>query len=338
MTSEHSHDNGNGNGHVHAQATSEMAAAASKWLDSLGADQKAKATFDYMDGERVFWYYPPMNRHGLSLRDMDENQRKLAYAIMETGLAPRAYQQATRIIDHELILREVENAAGIVSFRRDPELYYWTVFGEPGGEDPWAWRVEGHHVSLHYSIWKDKVISATPFFFGANPSEVQSGPQKGTRILGDREDLALGLINSMDAGQTSTAVIYDEAPFDILTYNASKPIFAKEEGLAASKMNGTQQEMLMALVTEYVSTIRDDVAQGKMAALQEQGIGGLHFAWGGGKERYTKHYYRIHGGDFVVEYDNRQNDANHIHSVLRDVENDFASDVLREHLLMYHVL
>lgn len=336
MTAEHTH---NGNGHAHPQAVSQMSAAASAWLNSLSADQKAKATFEYMDGERIFWYYPPMNRHGLALRDMNDNQRKLAFKIMETGLTPKAYRLATQIIEHEAILKVVEDEANIVSFRRDSELYYFTVFGDPtDGENPWAWRAEGHHVSLHYSLWGDKVISTTPFFFGANPSEVLAGPQKGLRILGDREDLGLELIQSMDSGQRSKAIIYDDAPFDILTYNSARPVFPKEEGLPGSQMSGTQQELMMAVISEYIAGIRDDVAADKMAQVREKGLANFHFAWGGGTERFSKHYYRIHADNFVIEYDNRQNEANHIHSVLRDVENDFANDVLREHLILYHVL
>jgi hypothetical protein len=337
MTTQHQH--GNGNGHAHPQAAAQMAEAASRFLESLSPQQKAKATYEYLDGERIFWYYPPLNRHGLPLRDMDESQRKLAYAVMESGLTPRAYKQAVQIIDHEVILGEIEKAAGMITFKRDPELYYFTVFGEPGStETPWGWRVEGHHVSLHFSIWGDKVISTTPFFFGSNPAEVRSGPQKGLRILADRQDLALELVNSFDSSQKSRAIIYDDAPWDILNYNSSRPVFAKEEGLPASRMNGTQREMLMTLITEYVSTVREDVAQDKLAAIREQGLDGFHLAWAGGTQKTDKHYYRIHGGNFVVEYDNRQNEANHIHSVLRDVDNDFANDVLREHLLLYHVL
>lgn len=334
MGNQHTHENG----HAHARAAEDMAAAAAAWLDGLSTEQRAKATYEYMDGERVFWYYPPLNRHGLALRDMDDEQRKLAYGIMESGLTPRAYKQAAQIIDHETILGKLEKERGVVSFVRDPELYYFTVFGEPGGADPWAWRVEGHHVSLHYSVWGDNVISTTPFFFGANPAEVPQGPQQGLRILGDRQDIALEMVNGLSSEQRRRAVIYPEAPYDILTYNSSRAVFPQEEGLPGSQMNGAQREMLMTIINEYVTTIREDVAQDKLNAIREQGLDDFYFAWGGGLENNTKHYYRIHGGNFVVEYDNRQNDANHIHSVLRDEENDFANDVLREHLLLYHVL
>ena len=334
MGNQHTHENG----HAHAQAAADMAAAAAAWLNSLSPYQRAKATYEYMDGERVFWYYPPLNRHGLALRDMDAAQRKRAYGIMESGLTPRAYKQASQIIDHETILGKLEKERGVVSFVRDPELYYFTVFGEPGGAEPWAWRVEGHHVSLHYSVWGDNVISTTPFFFGANPAEAPQGPQQGLRILGDRQDLAMELVNGLTSEQRRRAVIYPEAPYDILTYNSSRAVFPQEEGLPGSQMNGVQREMMMTIINEYVTTIREDVAQDKLNAIREQGLDDFYFAWGGGLENNTKHYYRIHGGNFVVEYDNRQNDANHIHSVLRDEENDFANDVLREHLLLYHVL
>jgi hypothetical protein len=323
---------------AHTQAATQMAEAANKWLKSLSSQQKARATYHYADGERIFWYYPPLNRHGVPLRDMDKNQRELAYRIMASGLSEEAYRRAKLIIDHESVLGPLEKEQGHVTFVRDPELYYWTVFGEPGGKDPWAWRVEGHHVSLHFSIWGDKVLSTTPFFFGANPAEVRKGPKQGLRILGTREDLAFELVDSLDAGQRARAIIYDRAPLDILTYNSSKVSLPAEEGLPASRMSGTQKELLMALLTEYISQVRGDVAQEKLDAFKKQGIDHLYLAWAGPTERSKEHYYRLHGGNFVVEFDNRQNGANHIHSVLRDVENDFAQDVMRDHLLMYHVL
>ena len=316
-----------------------MTKAAERFVESLSGDQRDKTVYEYMDGERIFWYYPPVNRHGLPLRDMDDDQRQLAYSLMETGLTEDSFEKAKLIIEHESVLGPLEKEAGIISFVRDPDLYYWTVFGDPGSDsEPWGWRVEGHHISLNFSLWGDKFISMTPFFFGANPAEVRKGPKKGLRILDAREDLGFELMNNLDKGQTSTATIYSEAPYDILTYNASRASLPPEEGLPASKMNDTQKEILRSLVNVYVNQVRSDMANDKWARLEAEGFDGLHWAWGGPTEEGNAHYYRIHGGNFVVEFDNRQNGANHIHSVWRDVENDFANDVLREHLLLYHVL
>jgi hypothetical protein len=335
MTTAHTHDHP----HTHPQAASEMRGVALALLNSLDATQKAAINYSYHDGERIFWYYPPLNRHGLALRDMSEEQRGLAYALMATGLTEDSNRQAQLIIEHEAVLGPLEEEQGQVTFRRDALLYSWTIFGDPGSDaEPWGWRVEGHHVSLHYSVWGDRVLSVTPFFFGANPAEVRKGPKQGLRILGTSQDIALELMESLDAGQKSRAIIYDEAPADIITFNSSKASLPKEEGLPATAMSGTQREMLMALASEYVTRIRSDLAEDKLNALRQGGLEKIHLAWGGPVDRTQPHYYRLHGGDFVVEYDNRQNGANHIHSVLRDVNNDFAADVLRDHLLLYHVL
>ena len=321
------------------RAGAAMRQAAAGFVDSLDAERRAKTIYDYMDGERIFWYYPPTNRHGLPLRDMSEDQRDLALRLMQAGLSERAYEQAVGIIDLEVILGEIERAAGRTAFKRDPELYYWTIFGDPTGDElPWGWRVEGHHISLNFSLWGDGLLSLTPLFFGTNPAEVRDGPQAGLRILDRREDLAFDLMASLDAEQTERAVIYPEAPWDILTFNASRAVMPAYEGLPASEMDDDQRAVLDRLIDTYVDQAPTDLAHDRRARIAATGCEGMHVAWAGPVRKGEPHYYRIHGGNFLVEFDNRQNGANHIHSVWRDVENDFANDVLGDHLILYHVL
>ena len=326
-------------GTVEAGASaSGMTEAARAFLDGLDEQQRGAAAYEYLDAERIFWYYPPANRHGLPLRDMTEPQREAALELLRSGLTERAYEQARGIIDLETTLGEIERGAGARSFVRDPELYYWTVFGEPGqAESPWGWRVEGHHVSLHFSLWDDRFISVTPFFFGANPAEVRQGPKQGLRLLDDRETLAYELMRSLDGAQRETATIYPEAPWDIITFNSSRATLPPEEGLAASELAAPQRELLRKLMGVYVDQVRPDMAAERWRRI-EADLDRLHWAWAGPLDPAEPHYYRIHGGNFVVEFDNRQNGANHIHSVWRDVENDFANDVLGRHLLLFHVL
>ena len=269
---------------------------------------------------------------------MAQPQRNLAMELLATGLTEDSNRQARLIIKHEDVLGPLEEEWGQITFARDPELYYWTVFGDPGRGDPWGWRVEGHHLSVHYSVWGDQVIAVTPFFLGANPAEVRKGSKAGLRILGRREDLAIELIGSLDVGQRAKAVIHDKAPWDILGYNSSKQAIHDDEGLAARDMNGTQQEILMTLIAEYVNGAPPPVAEQRLAAIRESGLDDFRLVWAGGLDRSRDHYYRIHGGQFIVEFDNTQNEANHIHSVWREVENDFAQDVLRDHRMLYHVL
>ena len=177
---EHVHDSSPNHKHgPHSQAAAQMREAALKFLETLSAEQKTRAAFRYMDGERIFWYYPPMNRHGLMLLDMEPGQREAAFALMASGLSQRANEQAKLIIDHELVLGPLEIEQKVVTYERNPLRYSWTIFGDPAGTEPWGWRVEGHHVSLHYSIWGDDVVSVTPFFFGSNPVEVRKGPNPG---------------------------------------------------------------------------------------------------------------------------------------------------------------
>ena len=324
--------------HPHAQISAAMVDASRRWLASLDSAQRSKATYHYMDGERIFWYYPPLNRHGLPLRDMNENQRSLAMALLATGLTDESAQQARLIIEHEEVLGPLEAEAGRVTWPRDPELYYWTIFGEPGRAEPWGWRAEGHHLSVHYSVWGDQVIAVTPFFFGANPAEVPKGDKEGLRILSRREDIAIDLMATLDASQRSKAVIHNQAPWDILGYNSSKQPLHNGEGLAAADMNGAQRELLMTLISEYVNGVPAPVAEQRLAQIRDAGLDDYRLVWAGGLDRSRDHYYRIHGGPFIVEFDNIQNGANHIHSVWRDVENDFAQDILRDHHLMYHIL
>ena len=324
--------------HPHAYVSAAMVDSARRWLASLDASQRSKATYHYLDGERIFWYYPPLNRHGLPLRDMDDRQRALALELLATGLTEDANRQARLIIEHEDVLGPLEAEWGQVTWPRDPQLYYWTVFGEPGRAEPWGWRAEGHHLSVHYSVWGDQVIAVTPFFFGANPAEVRKGPKEGLRILARREDLAIELINSLDANQRRRAIIHDKAPWDILGYNASKQPVHNDEGIAGRDLNGAQQEILMTLIAEYVNGVPAPVAEQRLAAIRDTGLDDYRLIWAGGTDRARDHYYRIHGGQFIVEFDNIQNGANHIHSVWRDVENDFAQDVLRDHRMLYHIL
>ena len=313
-----------------------MAAACSDLLESLDGEQRARATFPYLDGERLFWYYPPLNRHGLPLLAMSDEQQGLAKRIMEVSLSAKGYEQACAIIDHELILGEQERTEGSLHWARDPGRYYFTIFGDANGADPWGWRAEGHHLSLHFSVWGRRVISMTPFFFGSNPAEVLHGPRRGLRILARREDLAFELMESLDRGQQSKAIIYDKAPHDILTYNSTRAVLPREEGLPAHRLDAAQRALLTALVETYVGQVRSDVARHKLEHLRSEGVDHLHVAWAGPVARREGHYYRIHGGNFLVEFDNCQNQANHVHSVWRDLENDFAQDVLRDHLLLYH--
>jgi hypothetical protein len=303
-----------------------MAEAAKNFLAALTPEQKTKATYEFQDEERFDWHFIPKPRKGLPFKEMTSPQRLLAQALLNSGLSQRGYMKATSIMSLEQILYEVENK----SPNRDSDLYFVTLFGQPG-DARWGWRVEGHHLSLNFTVGTDQVLGVTPSFYGANPAQILSGPRKGLRVLGGEEDLARKLVTSFNDDQRTLAVITNVAPRDIITGANRKAQTLEPMGIAAAKLQKSQQDMLFAVVKEYVFRYRNELAEADLKAIQEAGAAKIYFAWAGGLEPGQGHYYRIQGPTFLLEYDNTQDKANHIHSVWRDLRNDFGEDVLRQH-------
>src|SRR6266540_2691798 len=328
------------------RSSSTMAGAATKFLATLTPEQRQQATFAFNSDERLHWHFIPTGpapmfpRNGLTIKEMSEPQRKLAHDLLKAGLSQRGYLTASSIMDLETILGALEaeqRAAATQPARgtpivRDPERYFFSVFGTPSTHDTWAWRVEGHHISLHFTVVNGTLVAGAPTFFGSNPAEVREGPKKGTRILGMEEDAARALLEALDASQKSTAIINATAPGDMLTMNKLKIDPLSPMGISASALNDKQRELLTKLIDVYTGFMAPDIAADRLAKLKKAGVDKIGFAWAGETERGKKHYYRIQGPTFLVEYDNTQNDGNHVHSVWRDFEGDFGRDLLREHL------
>jgi TonB family protein len=306
-----------------------MAQAANKFLASLTPEQKAKANLDFADENRRDWTVVPRDRKGVPLKDLDENQRRLAMDFMKTGLGNSGYQKATTIMSLEPVLAQLEGPNR--RFPRDPELYYFSIFGTPSPQAPWGWRVEGHHISLHFTIVKGEMLSNTPLAFGANPAEVREGERKGLRALAGEEDRGRDLILALDEKQRAVAIFDQKAPSDILTLAKIKADPLKPEGVPAGQMNKQQKALLEKLIGEYLARMPQDVAAERSKKMRAAGFDKIHFAWAGGVNKGDPHYYRIQSPTFLIEYDNTQNNANHIHSVWRDFNGDFGEDLLREH-------
>ncbi len=315
------------------KTSANMAGAAHNFLVALSADQKAKATFAMDSEERLNWHFIPRERKGLPLKEMDGAQRALAEAFMSTGLSQRGYMKATTIMSLEQVLKEIEKGGTNV---RDPERYFFSVFGEPSESGTWGWRVEGHHLALNFAIVKGQMVASSPTFFGDNPADVKQGPRRGLRTLAREEDLARDLLNLLDAKQKTAAVIDKTAPKDILTYNKRKIDPENPKGISGSKLTKKQGEALMALLEEYAGDMPEDLASARMEAVKKAGLDKIYFSWAGGPDRGQGHYYMVQGPTFLVEYDNTQNDANHIHSVWRDYKGDFGMDLLAAHYQESH--
>ena len=306
------------------------------WRDALGPDLTKKATFDFVGKERTDWNFVPMDRVGVNWHEMNLEQRRAAHSLLRTALSSQGFFKAVTIMSLEEELRRLEADRPGVEQIRDPEKYWFALFGDPNsgdpaGNEPWGWRVEGHHLSLNFSSVTGQVVSVTPAFFGTNPAELSSGPRAGLRVLGAEEDLARELITSCDKEQLKTAIIAEAAPSDVIAMPGLEIKFGEPEGISADQMNDKQQAVLRKLLDELIGNFDDELKEKALHELEHAGFDKLHFAWAGSVKLGEGHYFRIHGPTLVIEYDNTQNDANHAHLVWHSPGNNFGADFLRRH-------
>ena len=306
-----------------------MAAAANEFLQTLSSQQKDKIQFAFNSDERYNWHYIPKSRKGLPLKELSEAQKKAAMALLRTALSDTGFQKTTSIMKLEAILREVEGRP-VDDDHRDPGKYYFSVFCDPAADSIWGWRLEGHHISFNFSAKDNSLISGTPGFLGTNPAIVLSGPDKGLYILKNEAELGLELLHSLDAGQLKKAVISDNAPLEIITEAKRKAMIDKPEGVLYSELNTEQQKLFIQLLSIYIHRYTKLFAETMMKEIETAGLNNLRFAWAGVQQTGigNPHYYRIHGPTIIIEYDNTQNNANHIHTVIRDLKNDFGDELL----------
>jgi hypothetical protein len=346
-----------------------MTEAAAAWLDTLEPQQRAKALLDFDDSEeRTSWAYFPRLTKGLPLLEMDARQDKLAHSLLTRALSFHAYAKVVTVMASESLVNLMEK--GRLDAFRDPGRYFLTIFGSPGSER-WGWRFEGHHVVLNFTLVDGEIVSPTPLFIGAQPAEVPHGHSMVLRPCADEEDAARELLGSLDVERRRQAVICDIAPPDFVLMNSpvvsetvlpgeieAPPLLANivaeakampaeqrealrfqrehPRGLPASAMDAAQRELLSDLIDVYVQRLPELLAGIERERIDRAGIEGVHFAWAGETERRRPHYYRLQGPSFLVEFDNTQNDANHVHTVWRDPARDFGGDLLRHHIATRH--
>ena len=306
---------------------SRMQTAAQDYLSTLSASELGQGTWGLSADERFDWHFVPRERYGVRIKDMTNEQRVAAHALLKSVLSSQGYLKATGVMQLEGVLGMIEERPE----RRDPEDYYFNVFGDPTDGDGWAWRFEGHHISLNFTAAGDGLPSVTPAFFGSNPHVVPEGPNAGHRLLGAEEELARELMGLLDQRQLQATIFDDEAPSDIFTGNSREASIQNYQGISIASLTDEQRRAFMELLEEYLHNARHDVAHVQMQRIREAGMDNLYFGWAGSTKPGEGHYYRIHGPTILIEYDNVQGGANHVHSVWRDFQDDFGADLLRRH-------
>jgi hypothetical protein len=321
-----------------AVAAPALVPAVAAWIDSLVPEQRARALRPMEDKRRTDWHFiPKFDRKGLSLREMNPAQQRLAMEVLRSVVSQSGYEKSAAIMQLDEILRiiEAEKAKNI----RDPERYFFTIFGTPVAQGGWALSVEGHHLSLNFVIRDGRIVDSTPQFMGANPAQVKTTfaglPGNGTRVLRDEEEVAFELVGSLDAVQRAKALIATEPPKEIRAAGAPQPPSEPAVGIGFAELSAGQRQILRRLIDAYGGSMMADVAAERLALIEAadggpagRGWDAVRFAWAGSLKPGIGHSYRVEGPTFVIEFVNVQpdaegNPANHIHCVWRDKTGDF---------------
>jgi hypothetical protein len=318
-----------------------MCREAEAWLESLDESQRRVAHKAYADASRTGWHFIPKNdRKGVQLRDMTPSQEQAALRLLRSALSQAGYDKSIAIMELDEILRVQEGQAA--RNVRDPKRYYFTIFGDPAADGTWGLSVEGHHLSLNFTVRDGRVVDSTPQFMGANPAIVRRAlpglPPEGTRVLRDEEALAFELVRSLPEPLRARAVIANEAPAEIRAAGEPQPPIGPPAGVSMAELPPQSQSLLRRLVETYCAAMPEEVAVERLRLIEKgpnesagvvhHGWSDVHFAWAGSLEPGVGHSYRVEGPTFVIEFVNVQpdaegNPANHIHCVWRDKSGDF---------------
>jgi hypothetical protein len=315
-----------------------LAALAHSFIQTLNKEQQLKTIYPFESAERFnFHFIPKTDRKGININSLTDKQRTAGLKLLSSCLSREGFDKANSIMQLETILKALEKRAEDDHYR-DTGNYYFLIFGQPEAGSVWGWRFEGHHISYSFSANKNQLVSGTPGFFGSNPAIVKEGPEKGRQILKREADLAFDLLHSLTAMQKETAILPGTAPNDILSFVQKNPAIENNQGIRYNDLDAAQQEKLRSLINVYIHRYTRLFAESMLKDIQQEGLDKLRFLWIGSLEpdNGKAHYYRIQGPTLLIEYDNSQNNANHVHSVLRDLKNDFGGNALIEHYQREH--
>ncbi len=313
----------------------DLSQKANAFLTTLSPELKTQAMFPLNDPERFNFNFVPLARKGPTFNDFNEQQKTSALSLLRASLSEQGYKKSIDIMELEKVLIIIERQTSESRYR-DPLNYHFSIFGTPTPDKPWGWRFEGHHITINFASTEGQMVSSTPSFFGSNPGIVRIEEQKGKQVLKLESELALALVNSFTAEQLKVAKFSPEAPKEIITGNNRKATNIEPRGISFKALSSDQKKDFLQLLEVFVNNYQLGFSKTLMAKIKKAGMENLSFAWAGGLTFEVPQYYRIQGPMLLIEYDNIQNNSNHVHTIVRDLTNDFAEDILREHYLKEH--
>lgn len=334
--------------------------AAMGLFDSLDADQRTRVLLPHNDPGHTHWsFLPESGRHGLALGELTRAQEVLAHRLVAESMSLTAYARVVQVMSNEHVLRELNLPVfgHVAATFRDARGYFLTFFGQPQPDTTWGWRLVGHHLSLNITVVDGDLLTATPFLLGAEPARI--GP---FRILGEEEDTAFVLLDQLTTAQRSEAVIHHTPPADFVTRTVPRisevehpayhgvgrrdAMITDEDrralayfrdhprGVRIGDLSPVQRSSFDDLLGHFVHRVRPGLVDTEMDRIAAAGgVEELRFAWAGGTSIEAPHYFRIQGAATLVEFDNAEDGANHVHSVWRSPSSDFADDLLLQHHL-----
>jgi hypothetical protein len=312
-----------------APAPTAVERAARAFLASLPAPARARATFPFGSAERTRWHWTvpaSVPRNGLPLGSMTPSQRRLALALLRASVSATGYRKALQIMALQGVLQDM---ATDVDDPFDPDLYYVSVFGTPGSR-AWGWRLEGHHLSRHFTVTRGTLVPE-PFFLGAWPTRAGTAFRslpRGHRTMPREEDAAREIVRLLDGRLRSRAVFSAESLTDHVTQNAVRVAPPAPVGVLARELPSAAQARVREIVGTYLANHPPAAAREALARVERAGFERVRFGWAGSLQPGVPHYYRLQGPTFVLEFDNSRNGGTHIHSVWRDYERDFGRHLL----------
>ena len=318
--------------HFPAQAQ-DITTEANRLIKLLNSGQRSRTLLPFDTSERYNFHFVPLNdRKGISMNELNTVQQQQVFTLLRTSLSNAAVKKITAVMQLEILLKELEQRPRDDYFR-DPGKYFLTIFGTPSDSGIWGWRFEGHHISFNFSAHKNLLLSGTPSFLGSNPAIVQSGPQKNKEILKEETTAGFELLHGLSETELKKAIINTTAPSEIITGAARKAMIEQAAGVRYTELSTKAQLLFLRLLEVYLDRYKKELSGKMLQDIKNAGMENLRFAWAGNPQRGIGKpcYYRIHGPTIIIEYDNTQNNANHIHTVIRDLKNDFGEDALLEH-------
>jgi hypothetical protein len=340
------------------EVASKMLVTAMGLIETLTPIQRDHLVLPLDDPRRMDWdIIPRPEGTGLSLHDFSRSQRILVWDLIAAALPERTFTQSTLVPQLEHVLRDYEAdfLGRALGAWRDPLNYWTTIFGRPGFEDTWAFRFYGHHLGINLTVIKERWIIAGPSAMGQQPVEYDGV----NKPLFDEESAAFSIVNSLDDGRRARAVIHPVAPADFTTryvprigaveypdvidlgmpqYRlsdkdriATRLVRDEPAGLPGSELDAEQQAHLLTIVDRFLERHPKPIAAKLQHDVRDRGLENVHFAWAGDTRRGTPHYFRVHTERFLIELVNAVQNGNHIHSVLRDFDNDLGGELLKAH-------